>query len=98
METHLHRTPILSFDNLSSTSFTSSKLTKLSVVVDSFADCLCLLDGRLNQLSKFTVVIANVKDHPSVQFNPVSLTETLLVLPDRRIDLSNWYMSILAFR
>ena len=76
METHLHRSLILSFVDLSSTSFTSSKLTKLSVIVDSFADCVCLLDGRLNQLSKFTVVIANVKDHPSVQFNPVNSTET----------------------
>ncbi|CAF3807022.1 unnamed protein product [Rotaria sp. Silwood1] len=36
---------------------------------DSFADCLRLLDGRLNQLSTFIVIIVNVKDFSPMEFN-----------------------------
>ncbi|CAF3034222.1 unnamed protein product [Rotaria sp. Silwood2] len=47
--------PSLSLYDLPSTSFFSSILTKLRIYVLSFNDCLALLDGRLKQLTKFTV-------------------------------------------
>ena len=73
--TYLDGNPILSYVDLPSTSFVSSNLTKLSVLLDSFGDCLCLLDGRLNQLSTFIVIIVNVRDHPLMELNSVSYTK-----------------------
>ncbi|CAF1154908.1 unnamed protein product [Rotaria sordida] len=67
--TFIHGNPILSFINLPSTTFISSNLTKLCITVDNFGDCLCLLDGRLNQLSTFIIIIVNVKDNSSMEFN-----------------------------
>ncbi|CAF0910116.1 unnamed protein product [Rotaria sordida] len=66
---YVNENPVLSFINLPSTTFVSSNLTKLRVTVDSFGDCLYLLDGRLNQLSTFIVIIVNVKDNSSMGFN-----------------------------
>ncbi|CAF4578626.1 unnamed protein product [Rotaria sp. Silwood2] len=60
---------VLSFVDLPSNTFVSSNLTKLRITVDSFGDCLRLLDGRLNQLSTFIVIIVNVKDSSSMEFN-----------------------------
>ncbi|CAF3941901.1 unnamed protein product, partial [Rotaria sp. Silwood1] len=60
---------VLSFVDLPSNTFVSSNLTKLRITVDSFGDCLRLLDGRLNQLSTFIVIIVNVKDSSSTEFN-----------------------------
>ncbi|CAF4026312.1 unnamed protein product [Rotaria sordida] len=60
---------VLSFVDLPSNTFISSNLTKLRITVDSFGDCLRLLDGRLNQLSTFIVIIVNVKDSSSMEFN-----------------------------
>jgi hypothetical protein len=51
---------VLSFIDLPLTTFVSSNLTKLCIGMDSFGDCLYLLDGRLNQLSTFIVIIVNV--------------------------------------
>jgi hypothetical protein len=70
--------PVLSFVDLSTTTFVSSNLTKLCITVDSFGDCLCLLDGRLNQLSTFIVIIVNVKDYSSMEFNSVSYKDPIL--------------------
>ncbi|CAF1354120.1 unnamed protein product [Rotaria magnacalcarata] len=61
--------PVLSFVDLPLNTFVSSNLTKLCVTVDSFGDCLRLLDGRLNQLSTFIVIIINAKDYSSMEFN-----------------------------
>ena len=66
------RNSVLSFVDLPSTTFVSSNLRKLCITVDSFGDCLRLLDGRLNQLSTFIVIIVNVKDCSSMEFNSVS--------------------------
>ncbi len=65
--------PLLSFSNLPSTTFVSSTLTKLSAAVNDFEDCLCLLDGRLKQLSSFTVTINTCKNPASTMPNSVSL-------------------------
>ncbi|CAF3544951.1 unnamed protein product [Rotaria sp. Silwood1] len=39
----------------------SSRLRNLSIKVETFDDCLCLLDGRLDNLSSFTVNINFIK-------------------------------------
>ena len=70
--------PVLSFVHLPSTTFVSSNLTKLCINVDSLGDCLCLLDGRLNQLSTFIVIIVDVKDYSSMEFNSVSYKDSIL--------------------
>ncbi|CAF5058439.1 unnamed protein product, partial [Rotaria sp. Silwood1] len=69
---------VLSFVDLPSNTFVSSNLTKLRITVDSFGDCLRLLDGRLNQLSTFIVIIVNVKDSSSTEFNSVSNEDPIL--------------------
>lgn len=71
--------PVLSFVNLPSTTFVSSNITKLCITVDSFGDCLRLLDGRLNQLSVFIVIIVNVKNYSSVEFTSVSSEDSILI-------------------
>ncbi len=65
--------PPLSFSDLPSTTFVSSTLMKLSAVVNDFEDCLRLLDGRLKQLSSFTVTINYCKNSASTMPNSVSL-------------------------
>jgi hypothetical protein len=47
----------LRLDYLPSTAFVSSTLVHLHISVQTFEDCLCLLDGRLSQLSTFIVEI-----------------------------------------
>ena len=64
--------PVLSFIDLPSTTFVSSNLTKLCITVDNFGDCLCLLDGRLNQLSSFTVHIYSINRSSRNTVNMVS--------------------------
>jgi hypothetical protein len=70
--------PVLSFIDLPSTTFVSSNLIKLCITVDNFGDCLCLLDGRLNQLSTFIVIIVDDKDNSSMEFNKVSYKDPIL--------------------
>ncbi|CAF4083013.1 unnamed protein product, partial [Rotaria magnacalcarata] len=65
--------PVLSFTGSPGTSFVSSTPTKLCMSVDGFGDCLCLLDGRLNQLSTFIVIIIHVKDYSSMEFHSNNL-------------------------
>jgi len=48
----------VSFSGLPSTIFSSLTLTKLSIRVYHFEDCLCLLDGRLKHLTNLTVNIS----------------------------------------
>jgi hypothetical protein len=69
--------PVLSFIDSPLTSFISSNLTKLCITVDNFGDCLYLLDGRLNQLSTFIVIIINVKHNSSIEYNSVSYKEQI---------------------
>ena len=53
----------LSISNLSPTTFSSSILTKLSVDIYRFDDCLCLLDGRLKQLITLIVRVSKINNH-----------------------------------
>jgi hypothetical protein len=77
-ESFVSGNPVLSFIDVPLATFVSSNLTKLCITVDSFGDCLYLLDGRLNQLSTFIVIIINVKDSSSMEFNSVSYKDSIL--------------------
>ncbi|CAF4939647.1 unnamed protein product, partial [Rotaria socialis] len=57
----LHRAIYCTY-KLSSINFKSSTLTTLKVNVKSFDDCLYLLDGRLNCLSKLIIGIKIIAD------------------------------------
>ncbi|CAF1508421.1 unnamed protein product [Adineta steineri] len=72
-ESFVAKNSVLSFIDLPSTTFVSSNLIKLCITVNNFGDCLCLLDGRLNQLSTFIVIIVNVKDNSLMEFNTSDL-------------------------
>jgi len=52
--------PLLSVYGLSSMTCYSTSLTHLSISVQIFNDCLCLLDGRLSQLRKLYVFISKI--------------------------------------
>lgn len=62
----------VSFSGLPSTIFSSLTLTKLSIRVHHFEDCLCLLDGRLKQLNTFIVRIDHIDNHSSIVHKIVS--------------------------
>jgi len=78
--------PCLSICNLSSTMFSSSILTKLSIDVHSFDDCLCLLDGRLKQLTILIVRIYQINYHSSIIHTIVSLDLRILFNRASHID------------
>ena len=52
----------LKLSNLSSKMCVSSSLVRLRISVDTFDDCLCLLDGRLTHLSQLVVRISEIRD------------------------------------
>ncbi|CAF4894152.1 unnamed protein product [Rotaria socialis] len=55
----------ISFSNLPSTNCVSSTLTKLKINVNTFDDCLYLLDGRLQHLSIMIIDIDEISDSSS---------------------------------
>jgi hypothetical protein len=65
--------PPLTFRNSSFTLFSSLTLSKLSVRIISYEDCLALLDGRLKQLTSFTVAINVMQHYSSNLYHMVSL-------------------------
>jgi len=62
----------LSICDFPSTTFSSSILRELCIDVDNFDDCLCSLDGRLNQLNTFIVRIDHIDNHSSIVHKIVS--------------------------
>jgi hypothetical protein len=74
----------LSICDLPSTTFSSSILTELCIDVNNFDDCLYLLDGRLKQLTIFTVRIYHIDNHSSIVHKIVSFffDRTTLILLD----------------
>jgi hypothetical protein len=48
--------------NLQSTSFQCPSLTKLTISVNAFDECLYLLDGRLECLSTLIIVVSKITD------------------------------------
>ena len=57
--------PALTIRHLPRETFASSKLTSLTVKVRTWADCLCLLDGRLNELRTLRVQVDWLDTDPS---------------------------------
>jgi len=53
---------LISIYGLSSMTCYSSNLVNLSISVNTFDDCLCLLDGRLHQLRKLCIVIKKIEN------------------------------------
>lgn len=80
--------PPLSLHGLPSTTFFSSILTKLSINVYYFEDCLSLLDGRLKQLSTFIVNVDGAENDSSMVFNSVSLHRILSIFFEVKVNLS----------
>jgi len=62
----------LSVKNVSRKLFYSSYLQRLSVYVETFDDCLCLLDGRLENLSSLTVRVFSLSQLSTVNDSKVS--------------------------
>jgi hypothetical protein len=62
----------LSFDNRSEKICYSSYLHTLSIYVKTFDDCLCLFDGRLNNLSSVTVRVTFIEISPTITDSLVS--------------------------
>jgi hypothetical protein len=65
--------PPLSLWNLPSTTFSSPILTHLYINVLYFEDCLCLLDGRLKQLTTLFVTVHFELESSRIIHNMVSL-------------------------
>ncbi|CAM2725543.1 unnamed protein product [Rotaria socialis] len=61
--------PGLSLCDLPSTTFYSSILTHLSIVVQTFDDCLYLLDGRLKQLTSFNANVYSIDSFSTIVQN-----------------------------
>jgi hypothetical protein len=65
--------PSLSIRYLPSSTFSSSTLTYLCINVHNFTDFVCLLDGRLKQLSTLIVQFYQMDTDSSVVHNLVSM-------------------------
>lgn len=61
VESSMYLCPGLSLRFLPATSFSSSTLTYLRINVINFIDCLCLLDGRLEQLNTLIIQVYSLK-------------------------------------
>ncbi len=64
--------PGLSLCNLPSTTFYSSILTHLYIHVETFDDCLYLLDDRLERLTTFSVTIYSIDNSSTIVHNMVN--------------------------
>ena len=67
-----HRLPVCTFD-LSSTTLKCSTLSSLKINVKTFDDCLFLLEGRLNCLSKLIINVQIISSISGTIDNTVSL-------------------------
>ena len=64
-----------------STHYISSTLVKLKINVATFADCLVLLDGRLESLSTFIVHVSSIRNAIIVADRTVSTTVFIATYP-----------------
>jgi hypothetical protein len=64
--------PGLSLCNLPPTAFSSSTLTHLCININTFDDCLYLLDGRCKQLTTFIIRVYSIKGSSTIVHNMVS--------------------------
>ncbi len=65
---------LVSIFNLPKTSCVSSTLTKLNINVNTFDDCLYLLDGRLESLSTLIIDIDEITESSLNKDNTVSIS------------------------
>jgi hypothetical protein len=65
--------PGLSLCNLPSNTFHFSILTDLHINVETFVDCLHLLDGRLKQLTTLNVIVHSIDKSSAIVRNMVNL-------------------------
>ena len=72
IDAYPHYYPPLTFRHLSFNLFSSLTLSKLSICIISYEDCLALLDGRLKQLTSFTVVINAMQHYSSNLYHMVN--------------------------
>jgi hypothetical protein len=58
----------------------SSSLTQLKINVENFVDCLYLLDGRLESLSKLIINVGNIshEDKPSPVNGAVNIISMII--------------------
>lgn len=63
---------VLVLENCPLTACSSSTLNKLCVCVGRFEDCLALLDGRLKNLTSFSVAVSYGDHVPLIVYNMVS--------------------------
>ena len=73
-----HRNSSICIFKLSSTSCISSTLTKLKINVETFDDCLYLLDGRLNCLSTLIIHVKKISFTLSNIDNTVSIISIIV--------------------
>jgi hypothetical protein len=74
-----HYYPPLTLYNLCYPRFFSSTLSKLSIYVMSFEDCLALLDGRLKQLTTFIVFLDDMNHYSSNLYYMVTFISNRLI-------------------
>ena len=72
IETSFPSYPGVTVRSLPSNTFSSLILTYLSINVATLTDCLCLLDGRLKQLTTFIVRIYSMDIDSSIVRNSVN--------------------------
>jgi hypothetical protein len=84
---------LVSIFNLPTASCVSSTLTKLTINVNSFDDCLYLLDGRLECLSTLIIDITKITDSSLNKDNTVSIR---VIFKFKQICLSNLMMVLFS--
>ncbi|CAF1360538.1 unnamed protein product [Rotaria sordida] len=67
-------------DGLPSSTCLSSSITNLRIKLHNFDDCLCLLDGRLNQLHTFIVKLEYIHDPSLLRRTPSEIIHNSSIL------------------
>ena len=71
--------PGLSLFNLSPDTFHSSILTDLYIHVETFNDCLYLLDGRLKQLTTLSIIVHSMNNSSTIVHKMVKILTDVIV-------------------
>ncbi|CAF3416722.1 unnamed protein product [Rotaria sp. Silwood2] len=83
--TYLFSKSLLS--GLSSTTCVSSSITHLRIKLHNFDDCLCLLDGRFNQLHTFIVKLEYIHDPSLLRRTPSEIIHNSSILLNNTLGL-----------
>ena len=71
--------------DLSSNTCISSSISHLRIKLHNFDDCLCLLDGRLNQLHTFVVKLEYIHDPSLLRRIPSEITHNSSILLNKTV-------------